>query len=688
VAADAINRDGQRCVIGYSPDPMSRSRTSRPAGAGRPPPEAAPLPWGLRLWDDPASAPRPGGRRRRGAALALVVLATLATRLSPARTLDVDNDEAVYTAGVGLQYAEYLKAGDVRALLACRENHEHPPLVKLLHGVAIAAGGMDRTPAQAVFAARGVEVLLACLTAALLFTLSPWAALVFALHSWEVYYSSKGWLDSATVFFGVAAVVGFLRSRGRWGRAMAVSAVALGAGVASKYVTGVLALTLLPFLVLVFRRRPGFLLLYVGVSFLTFFALDPALWLDPAANLRASIGFHQVDAGGALYRRFLERYGGDPGALGQFVSLWGHQARYQAEKLPFALDRLFLVLGLLGLPLLLRRSAVAFAWFLGAALFLLLYPIKYPHYTLILLPPLALSAAEALRGGARWARARARSRWAGARAQGRWPRLGERLAALPRPAEPAAAALAAVAITAVALAFTYRHWGTRADTRAADNSFAYTLQQLGRVEEARAVFARSAQSGGELSVAAHLNLADLLLQQKKLAEARAELGQALRERPDSPEGHALLGNALLEEGKLDEALAEYQQVDVGRLPEPASRASLAVNVGSIRLRQRQLPQARAALEQALQLAPRNGEARYLLGLAAFLEGDPAGAEREIRRSIEDGVSGWKVHHDLGIACAQQKRYPEAIAAWEKALTFDPGNAETRKYIEDARRRVR
>jgi tetratricopeptide (TPR) repeat protein len=663
---------------------MSRPRKKGSTVKAAPPRPPGFLERHLRLWnDEPAEPGEPASsgrarRLRRLAALVVVVLCCLATRLSAARSLDVDNDEASYTTGVGLQYAEYLRSGDLMGILRCRENYEHPPLVKLVNGAAIALTGRDRTPEEVIAVCRTVAVTFACLTAVLLFLLSPWAGLVFSLHSWEVYYSSKGWLDSGTVFFTVAAFFFFLRARGKWNRSMVASALCLGAGVAAKYVNGLFALTLLPFLVFVFRRQPRFLLLYVGISVLTFFALDPAIWLDPVGNLRASVTFHRVESGTALYQRFLERYGGDRGPLGQFISLWGHKARYQADRLAFGLDRVILVLGLVGLPFLFRRSVVLFSWFLVAALFLLLYPIKYPHYSMVFIPALALSAAEALRSGISWLGARASTL-----VRFRLPpifreRVGER----------EVAALTAAAFAIYASIFAVQRWDVRGDVSLADNSFAYTLARLGRTAEASAIFARSGQRGGELGVAAHLNLADLHLRQNQPAQARAELAQVFQVNPASAEGHMLMGTSFLNEDRLDEALEEYRKVDTGRLPDPNARATLWVNVGSVHLRKKQLPESREALERAVGLVPNHGEAHYLLGLACFLQGDPARAEREIRLAIEGGVTGWKVFHDLGIACAQQRRLPEAIAAWEKALAFDPGNALTRKALEDARRMAR
>jgi tetratricopeptide (TPR) repeat protein len=624
---------------------------------------------------DLPGAPAAAGRARKAAAVGLAVLCCLLARLPAARTLDVDNDESTYTAGVGLQYAEYLRAGDVMGILRCRENYEHPPLVKLIYGAAIAATGQDKTPEQVISVCRAVAVLFACLGAALLALLSPWAGLLFAVHSWQIYFSSKGWLDSVTVFFTIAAFYFFVRADQKWNRAMVLSALFLGAGVGSKYVNGLFAATLFPFLVLFFRRRPRYVLAYVGLSALAFFALDPALWLDPVGNLKQSLTFHQVQGGTALYQRFLERYGGDRSAIGQFVSLWGNISSYQPERLAFGLDRVVLVLGFLGLPFLFRRNVILVAWFAAAALFLLLYPIKYPHYSMIFIPALALSGGEALRRGVPWALQKLRV-----------PLDHPWLARLP--GEAGMAALAGAALASWAAVFGARHWRDGRDDLRAYNSFAYTLTRLGRAEEARAIFARSGQGGGELTVASHLNIADLLIKEKKYVEARVELAEVLRLDPESAEGHALLGNTYLEESRLDEALSEYQKANVQRLTDPSSVAMLWLNIGSVQMKRNQPGEAIEPLEKAIRLKPTMGEAHYLLGLARAVQGDLGAAERELGLGVENGVGGWKIHHDLGVVYAREKKYAEAIASWEKALRADPQNAETRQYLESARRLAR
>jgi tetratricopeptide (TPR) repeat protein len=602
----------------------------------------------------------------------MVVIACLATRAPTLRSLDVDNDEAHYTAAVGFEYAEYLRTGDLGGILRCRENYEHPPLVKLIYGAVIAATGPHRSPEDLVLLCRITASLFACLTAALIFWVSPGAAVILCLHSWYIYFTSKAWLDSITVCLVTAAFVLLLKADGRWGRWLVGSAVLVGAGVAAKYVTGVLALAIFVVLLLQFRRRLWCPLAYAGIAMLAFVVLNPALWLDPVGNLLRSVHFHQVHAGSALYQRFLEAYAGDAGPLGPFAALWRSKAMYQPSELMFGLDRVILILGLLGLPLLLRRSFALFAWFSAAALFLILYPIKYPHYTMVLIPVLAISAAEPLRAGLPSLLAR------------RAPTL--RIPPWMNELNLCTAACAAV--VAYAAVFAYRHRGVEGDFARAHNSYAYTLVRLGRTEEAVAVFARSAQAGGEVAQAAHLNLAHVFLRQNRPGEARAELAQVLLLTPESQVARLLLGNAFLQEGREDEAFAAYLRVDPQGLVDPNARVTLWCNLASLYLSRRQPELAVPLLEKALALSPRSGNAHYLLGVSSLLLGELDRAERELLAAIRDGTENWKVYQDLGATYAERREYGQALRAWERSLQLDPHNAETRRSIEAVRGMVR
>ena len=67
--------------------------------------------------------------------LAILVLA-LGLRLRAVRLLPIDYDEDDYL-GAAQRYAQFMAAGDVQGIVDYAYNYEHPPLSKLVYGLAI-----------------------------------------------------------------------------------------------------------------------------------------------------------------------------------------------------------------------------------------------------------------------------------------------------------------------------------------------------------------------------------------------------------------------------------------------------------------------------------------------------------------------------------------------------------------------
>lgn len=86
------------------------------------------------------------------------------------------------------------------------------------------------------------------------------------------------------------------------------------------------------------------------------------------------------------------------------------------------------------------------------------------------------------------------------------------------------------------------------------------------------------------------------------------------------------------------------------------------------------PEAAAAGQRAVDLAPRDANPRSNLGLALHRVGRDADAERELRRALELDPEWAPAHHNLGFVFAAQGRFAEAVAEYQKALVLDPENA--------------
>jgi sugar lactone lactonase YvrE len=212
-------------------------------------------------------------------------------------------------------------------------------------------------------------------------------------------YTSQAYLEAVPGFCALVAIVAFERScragdasRGRW---LALSAGALGAAAAGKYLYATVGLAIAPFLP--WRRHSWRGIALFGLMALgTFFILDPVLWPDPAGRLARSVLSHLL-------------YSQSP-QVTRLALPWWKPLEYLSQPVPWhpgvfyvGWDGWIFVLGLVGLPFLWQRSRPYASWLMVGLAIVLLWPTKWPHYTLIVIPPLCLSAAYGLAGMAEWA---------------------------------------------------------------------------------------------------------------------------------------------------------------------------------------------------------------------------------------------------------------------------------------------
>ena len=335
----------------------------------------------------------PMSRSRLGVAIVIGLLA-LAMRWRAVEMLPADYDEPVYLEAA-TQYATALQTRDWPALLDNRHTIEHPALVKLLYAVAATLRGAS---SQALRTARSVSLLFGVLQVALLAVLSPVAGFLLAIHTMTIKYTSQAYLEALPAFTSLLAIVAFERSvrpRSPINRWLILSALALGATGAAKYSYLVVALVIVPLLIARDLRRPWVVTFYGGLTLLTFLLLDVQIWADPLGRLWQSLSFHPAYAQGSYV---------------QSVGLpWYQQLYYLSRSIPwhpgvFPLpwDTLTFALGVVGLPFLYRRRPIYALWLVLGVAVLLLWPTRWPQYTLIVTTPLCLSAVALPQAGVEW----------------------------------------------------------------------------------------------------------------------------------------------------------------------------------------------------------------------------------------------------------------------------------------------
>jgi ABC-type sugar transport system permease subunit len=373
------------------------------------------------------SAPRRRGRaeaaRRiavRALAVALVFALALVLRLRAAEALLLDYDEDDYLRA-GQLYAGHLAAGDVGAVVAERENYEHPPLTKLAFGAILLRQG-PASYAEPVAALKDANLprprdaqrirelvtplrtfgaVAGALTAAVVAAVNPLAGLIVAVSSWQIKYSSQAMLEALPSLFAACALLTLGRSRRNGDGAFWLAAVFLGLTAAGTYryaAGGLAAVAWILWRGWGERRRTLALAAAWGaVALLVFYAFDPALWLDPLGRLRESLlfntsysaGQHVQEAGFPWFQPALWLLGALP---------WNPGA------VPLRLDGVFGLLALLAAPRMLRAEGtprLTALWLLANLGFLFLWPTKWPQYVLALTVPGALAAARWLEDAAR-----------------------------------------------------------------------------------------------------------------------------------------------------------------------------------------------------------------------------------------------------------------------------------------------
>jgi len=309
--------------------------------------------------------------------------------------LDVEVDEKFYLPA-SMHYANAIKNRDWNDVIHYDFNIEHPVFTKLIYAISILVTRSVNDFQGSLIASRVVSALFTVGNVILISFVNPIAGFFLAVNSWSIMYSSVAYLDSSTAFFATLAVLAFNRSKSKLNKYLIISAIATGMGFASKY--SFMAIPAALSLILLWKSlKQNFaftslkpLVCYGAVSIFTFFLCDPILWTNTGERLILSLFFHPThwespwvtEANLPIYHQFVWLSTSNP---------------WHAQKFIFHWDAFVLFLGLLGFPFLYKRNKIYGAWYLATASFLFFYPVKWPQYTLIFIPPLTLAIGELIR---------------------------------------------------------------------------------------------------------------------------------------------------------------------------------------------------------------------------------------------------------------------------------------------------
>jgi ABC-type sugar transport system permease subunit len=355
-------------------------------------------------------------------AVLLVIALAWNLRLNAATYLPVDYDEDDYMRAAQ-EYAAVIRSGDLSGLMDYNYRTEHPPLLKILYGWAIAGDPEVRLipdrpttaqpdatlPRPHLIHARTLGAVIGTLVVGIVAFINPLAGFALSIHTFNIKYVSQVMLESLPSLTSLIAVLAYLKSKKstrRWNW-LALSAIFLGLTASSKYLYCVVGIAILidwfigiPSPKFLGWRKLGEtgrelrrytpMLLWGLLAVSVFFATNPYLWPDPLNRLRESVFYHAGYASGAVevqragypfYQSLVHMF---------FSPYWWWQNRVFA----FPYDPFLAIFAILGLKGLWKKERLYVLWLIVALAFLFVWPTKWAQYNIILSVPLALSTAE------------------------------------------------------------------------------------------------------------------------------------------------------------------------------------------------------------------------------------------------------------------------------------------------------
>ena len=351
---------------------------------------------------------------KRAVFIFLVVLVTGIAcwlRLRAVNLLPIDYDEDDYLSAA-IHYAAAFREGDLQEIIDYDFNFEHPPLTKLIYGVALLplpeAPALAEKPSSAPIAtnlpephfrtSRNLAAFFGCLEVLVLALVNPLAGLFLAINTWQIKYTSQIMLEPLPSLTSLLVIFFYAKSNRKWNIWLLFSALAMGLTAASKYPYAVVGCALIAHWIsedwprdkgnnpasIIHNLKP--VLVWGIVAVLFFFAFNPRLWNDPFNRLWATLVFHSEYAqsehvrqvGYPFWQPFVWIFRSVPWHPGVFL---------------ISIDVFLTLFALLGFKRLWQRQRVYALWLVFALVFLLFWPTKWPQYVLFFTAPLSLAAA-------------------------------------------------------------------------------------------------------------------------------------------------------------------------------------------------------------------------------------------------------------------------------------------------------
>ena len=212
----------------------------------------------------------------------------------------------------------------------------------------------------------------------------------------------------------------------------------------------------------------------------------------------------------------------------------------------------------------------------------------------------------------------------------------------------------------------------RAEDAAVLNADFIRRSLLAGIKDAEAGVQHEPKAAGARNV-----LATRYLQVGRVAEAQAQLEEALRLDARSAEAHTNLGTVLQAQGRLAEAMPHLRRAAALRPKDDRVR----FNLGNGLLAAGQADAAMREFEAAIALNPENVDAHVNLALVLGPRNQLDRAIAHLQRAVAINPRHGEAHHNLSVALSLQGRLDEALREAQEAVRLQPGSAAAQAQLQ-------
>ncbi|MAT43148.1 MAG: hypothetical protein CL609_12465 [Anaerolineaceae bacterium] len=336
----------------------------------------------------------------KNTSILLIVLISVLLHAWSVWQLPLDFDEPVYLSAAS-DYADFLRKGDLKSVITYSENREHPALTKLLYAIPYLLFPDLQNPNIYLFLSRSISAIFGVLSVWLLAEMNVWSGLLFAFHSMTLKYTSQAYLEALPMFFMILAVY-FLVQNTEKPKYSIFSAFFLGLTGAGKYPYLIIVPVLFYLLYFQHKKTIKSIFYYFLTALIIAFLFNPTLWLNPIAGILQTSQFH------AAYSQSVHDQNSGYVWYQPVITLATSVIWHPQVFFFFTSDEFMFYIAIIGLYFSWKdkKQRWSVLWFFIGLITLLIWPTKWPQYTLIITPVIALLAGNTIHRGIEWIRPR------------------------------------------------------------------------------------------------------------------------------------------------------------------------------------------------------------------------------------------------------------------------------------------